>query len=215
MAECDYFNLGDKAANNDWTDIATQVIKGTLTKPIREASAATLEAKQGADIGSYEPSSHFIIFYPDGSPRKSEEAPRRADLQTVDRPRMVQAPSDTPSFRRMNLSTICASGLDGNLSNRDRLRWTNGDNLRWTYQLHRQDYVKEAKRRGISLSDCRKALGMTLEKTKVEPRSSKVPPAETSTGAGQRLRELKKLLEEGLITKEEAAAKRKEILKNL
>jgi hypothetical protein len=102
----------------------------------------------------------------------------------------------------MPISTLCGSALNGRLSY-------------WTDETHRQDYVKEAKRRGISLSDCRKALGITLEKTKVEPSSSKVSPADTSTDTGQRLRELKKLLEEGLITKEEAAVKRKEILKNL
>ncbi len=65
------------------------------------------------------------------------------------------------------------------------------------------DAVEEAQQRGFSVEDCRTILGSIAE-SKDE--------AQTSTTAEERLQQVKKWLDGGLISPEEAAAKRKAIL---
>lgn len=76
---------------------------------------------------------------------------------------------------------------------------------------------------GIEIFTCQTSIPFTKKHILMEPGKVTLvfpgpfgaPKSDTFTGADQRLRELKKLLEGGLITKEEAAAKRQEILKKL
>jgi hypothetical protein len=80
------------------------------------------------------------------------------------------------------------------------------DSLGWNYSY--SDFVNESHRRGFSVSDCRKHAGYVS-----------TPSASKSTSASksieERLQKLKQLIDRGLITEDEAKAKRKEILGGL
>ena len=80
------------------------------------------------------------------------------------------------------------------------------DTQGWNYSYN--DFINEAHRRGFSISDCRKHAGYVS-----------TPTASKSTSASksieERLQKLKQLIDRGLITKDEAKAKRKEILGGL
>jgi len=80
------------------------------------------------------------------------------------------------------------------------------------------DYVEEAKRRKLMSSDCNKYLDIktaTPEKPSSTTATTKASQPTKDGNFKKRLRELKKLVDEGLITPDEAATKRKEILKEM
>ena len=80
------------------------------------------------------------------------------------------------------------------------------------------DYVDEAKRRKLMSSDCNKYLDIktaTPEKPSSTTATTKASQPTKDGNFKKRLRELKKLVDEGLITPDEAATKRKEILNSL
>jgi hypothetical protein len=96
---------------------------------------------------------------------------------------------------------------------------------RWSADTDRQNHIKIAKIRGLIPEDCSDIISKAdddkkdvVKKSRLIGGPKSIPkksvPAEKPSST-QRLMDLKKLLEGGLITKEEAAAKRKEILKNL
>ena len=66
--------------------------------------------------------------------------------------------------------------------------------------------------------DCKKHLGIktaTPEKSSSPPTTKKASQPATSGKIDKRLRKLKKLVDDGLITPDEAAEKRREILNSL
>ena len=66
------------------------------------------------------------------------------------------------------------------------------------------DYVEEAKRRGIGAENCASSVPVV-----------KTPQLNVSGKIEERLTKLKELLDKGLLTPDEAAEKRKEILNSL
>jgi len=94
-----------------------------------------------------------------------------------------------------------------------------GDN--WSKDNEKSDYVNLAKYRGLNIDVCkeeRKLAESTPASPSKEPIFSNEKPSQFTDDRStimQRLETLKKLQDAGLISKEDAAAKRKEILKNL
>jgi hypothetical protein len=80
--------------------------------------------------------------------------------------------------------------------------------ISWDDSKVAKPYVKEARRRGLTLTNCAELLGIATTQTPTPPSPSS---ADDSNLEGK-LQNLKSLLEKGLITKDEAAAKRKTIL---
>ncbi|MEK9751561.1 MAG: hypothetical protein VW236_08425 [Flavobacteriaceae bacterium] len=85
------------------------------------------------------------------------------------------------------------------------------DRLNWEPEKIFSTYVLEAKRRGYTTEDCAKINSYKATPTATANTSKK----ELIDGIEARLKKLKKLEDGGLITSEEAAEKRKEILRDM
>jgi len=89
--------------------------------------------------------------------------------------------------------------------------------LKWD-MLYAEEFVDEAKSRGLTLDACLKHLDIktaTPEKPSSTTATTKASQPTKDGNFKKRLRELKKLVDDGLVTPDEAAAKRKEILNSL
>jgi hypothetical protein len=80
----------------------------------------------------------------------------------------------------------------------------------WEVRSSAQKYVKGAMSRGFSAKDCADISGQSVKQTSPVQKTSP-----SKTGIEERLSRLKKLLSDGLISKEDAERKRKEILEDL
>ena len=107
--------------------------------------------------------------------------------------------------------------------NQQRTAWREGNNDHYSDGQETNSYVREALDRGYKVRQCLKLIRANAAHTPsstnpIRKEIYKESPSGENRGAAsitQRLETLKKLEDAGLISKEEAAAKRKEILKNL
>ncbi len=112
--------------------------------------------------------------------------------------------SGTKSPLLMAEGSLCSLAID-----------SSSDAPKWDSRTRLSMYVKEAKGRKLTVADCSKHLNIKVA-TPAAPAASATPPRSPSKASMEkRLRELKKLLDGGLITPDEAAQKRKEILQRL
>jgi hypothetical protein len=118
--------------------------------------------------------------------------------------RDIGAPSDTSSnshLKEMADKTLCfgATKADGS----------------WESEYRYRKFVNEAKDRSLTLERCSGLTGRPNPFAEA-PQSSPTKSAGTESDSMEtRLEKLKKLEDAGLISKDEAKAKRKEILKNM
>ncbi len=92
---------------------------------------------------------------------------------------------------------------------------TRGDELSWQTSGIMQRYVDEAKRRSLTISKCSELTGRPNPEASPPQSSSAKSVGKELDSIEVRLEKLKKLEDAGLITSEEAAEKRKEILRDM
>ncbi len=145
-----------------------------------------------------------VITFPDTS-QPSKETDRQAgnspDNQNASSSSSNSSDSNGSHLKEMPDKTLCfgATKADGN----------------WEQEYAYKKFVNEAKSRSLSLERCSELTG----RPNPFPKATQNPPAKSvskeSDSVEIRLEKLKKLEDAGLITSEEAAEKRKEILKSM
>ena len=134
------------------------------------------------------------------------------DDQSINKPK-VAADAETYFYKFGNRHSCSTTYIPGNTSKQVCEMALNSSKTDWqkgVYPFELPCYIAEAKKRfpNSPVKECQRLVGASVSK------ESEI----TSDGNGDitdRLKALKKLEDAGLISKEEAAAKRREILKNL